>query len=77
MPLPVCDVCGKKMPPHILSIHMQKTHPQAPKEHLTSQILDGIKTTKFDYDTPYWCQQCQVDIPDILKDYHMHVRHGL
>ena len=70
MPLPVCNVCGKKMPPHILSVHMAKSHP-------TEYTQKEERKYKFDYESSYFCRLCNVDIPQILHEFHMHVKHGI
>lgn len=59
------------MPPHILSVHMAKQHPQAPTEHIEKP------PTKFDYESAYFCRLCNIDIPQILHEFHMHVKHGI
>ena len=71
MPLPICSVCGKKIPPTVLEAHMKKSHPQAPKEHIE------VPKTKFDYEASYFCRLCNVDIPQIIHPFHMHVVHGI
>ena len=75
MPLPICSVCGKKMPPHILDRHMAKQHPQTPKTHIAQDPMK--QKSKFDYEAAYYCRLCEADIPQILHEFHMHVKHGI
>lgn len=82
MPLPVCEICGKKMPPHILEKHIAKRHGSRNTtfttiEEITPVAATEVKKPGFDYQEVHFCQSCKTDIPEILREFHMHVRHGL
>ena len=76
IPMLICEVCGKKMPKHILVKHMAKSHTEMTDK--PSPIFGNDNQPKeWDMGEINTCQQCHEVWPSRLMELHMHVRHGL